>query len=274
MAIWGAISAGASLLSSVGNLFDSGDAEEQARQAAKEAERAYKAAYQATQARYQQASSLWDTALTYLGKDFYQPGTSPLAQRVAEAEQQLASIQTQRKTLEKELAKKKKTWLSEWLYADQIKGIEQTLGQFAEQEATLKAIAEQAKLAEQQIYSRPSQADYAYRQLERAKTRDVSKAMQQLISSGLATTEAATYLPMEWETQVGAQARAGIEQQRLGAWLSAIQGKAGLIGSVVDQYPDYQMLAAQAAQVGAQPSIWSQLPGIVASGQQLWEALT
>lgn len=273
MAILGTITAGANLLSGLGSLLGGRSSSRQLKQAMTAAEQAYKDAYAATQARYQEASSLWDTALTMLGREYYEPGMTPLSQRAAATEAQLSQLQQRKANLEKQLAKMQANPIAKLLNKKNIAMLQESLAKTNEQIASLQSMVPQLKKMEEKIYSQPSVAEYPYKQLERAKTRDISKAMQQAIGAGLATTDIATYLPMQWEAQVGAPARESIEQAQRQAWLQAIAGKSGLLASVSSQYPDYVTLSNYAQQIGAQPTLWTQLPGLVQSGAEFYKAL-
>jgi len=87
-------------------------------------------------------------------------------------------------------------------------------------------------------------------ELEQQKVKDVGKSMQQLISSGLFGTTRAATLGTQWEADVGAPARAKLEDISMERLSQAQAAKAGFVERIEEPYPDYGALT-QAAQAQA-----------------------
>jgi hypothetical protein len=86
-------------------------------------------------------------------------------------------------------------------------------------------------------------------QLERTKTRDVAGAAQQLISSGLYGSTTAASLGKKWEEDVGAPARLKLEDLRMDRYVQAWREKAAFQERIVDEYPDYGLIAGLQSQI-------------------------
>lgn len=91
-------------------------------------------------------------------------------------------------------------------------------------------------------------------QLERTKSRDVGKATQSLVSSGLANTTRATNLPMSWEEEVGQQSRLNLQALMADKLAGSLAGKAGVIERREDIGPDYGLIASLVMQGSSAPS--------------------
>lgn len=80
-------------------------------------------------------------------------------------------------------------------------------------------------------------------QLERAKTRDVAAAQQQMVSSGLWNTTVAAALPKKWEEEIGTPGRLQIEDIRRQRYGESLAGQAGFIERRTDQPPSMELFA-------------------------------
>ena len=98
-------------------------------------------------------------------------------------------------------------------------------------------------------------------QMEATKKSDVGAGAQRLISSGLYGTEQAGGLEQKWEADVGVGQRMKMEdiisqrgEERENLYTQrqyeAKTGKAGFLERIEEEYPDYQLLAQLAAQIG------------------------
>ncbi|KKK65994.1 hypothetical protein LCGC14_2968540, partial [marine sediment metagenome] len=80
-------------------------------------------------------------------------------------------------------------------------------------------------------------------QIETAKTKDVAKGAQSLVSSGLMNTTTAAGLSKQWESDVGSQARLNLQDLRSTRLSEAMSGKAGFIERREDIPPDPSVMA-------------------------------
>lgn len=79
--------------------------------------------------------------------------------------------------------------------------------------------------------------------LAQAKSEDVARGTQSLVSSGLYGTTQAAGLGTQWEKQVGAPARLKLEDVRTEKYGEALRGTAGLIERREDVGPNYALIA-------------------------------
>lgn len=92
-------------------------------------------------------------------------------------------------------------------------------------------------------------------QLATQKVRDVGTASQSLISSGLYGTEVGANIGTSWEAAVGAPARLSLEDLRGERLTSAESAKAGFLGGIADEYPDYGSLMQAISSMASIPSM-------------------
>lgn len=88
-------------------------------------------------------------------------------------------------------------------------------------------------------------------ELERQKVREVGKEQQAAVSGGLTGTTTFGGIGRRWEEEVGAPSRLKLEDILMQRLSQAQIGKAGLIESREDVYPDYGMIAQLAGQSAA-----------------------
>jgi hypothetical protein len=228
------------------------------------ADKAAREAKLANTSRYNTATSIYDTALTTLGRDYYSEESSPLAQSIAQKQSELASLKSQAGSMSSAITKQTssplgKFWFNLTSGKHQTRDLADINAQIAKLEAEIPQLQEQNK----NIYASPEANAGALARIEKTKTRDVSAGMGSLVSSGLANTEAAANLGAAWESSVGSPMRASLEDQQTQAWLQTMMAKAGMITDVTDQYPDYQTLAASSQTAAANP--WANVSNIISS---------
>lgn len=90
-------------------------------------------------------------------------------------------------------------------------------------------------------------------QIEAEKVRGVGKGYHDIISSGLAGTEAMGGVERRWESEVGAPSRLKLEDIMMERLSSAQMGKAGFLERIQEPYPDAGPLYQAAAQLASVP---------------------
>lgn len=108
---------------------------------------------------------------------------------------------------------------------------------------------------------------------ERGKVRDIGKASQALVSSGLYNTTMGAGLEKKYEEEVGTPFKLNLEDLRMQRYAQAMEGKAGFVERREDAYPDAGLYANLMQNVGQGQAIANQPPTYTShdSGDSLFD---